>query len=104
MKSPRVPPSRLLAELAAFWLRGPSLLDGCALRRVGEATFEVRWSGRLHPITFDRGIAEASGSGALLFTYGHPVFDGLLAQGGGSDHALAALGVRRSVVPGGAIA
>lgn len=85
-----------LDDLKRFCTRSPSLVKKAALRPVGSEIYEIRWKGQLFRITFDRTVAERRLDDALLFTYGHPCFDELVAAANLNDSQLAAEGLRRT--------
>jgi hypothetical protein len=87
-----------LGDVRRFWLRSPTLLGTCALREVGGGVWEIRWQRRLYRIASEPEVAERRIGGAVLFTYGHPVFDALLGQA--LEEPPPGLGIRRAAAGG----
>lgn len=93
-----------LEDLKRFWLRSPTLLGKGALRPVAEGVYELRWEGQLYRIAFNREVAERRAGGAVLFTYGHPCFEAILARLGiGASEISLPSGISRIVTPIGEI-
>lgn len=93
-----VPSSPVLVDdLREVWLRSPTLLRRAALRTLSGCVYEIRWAGRLYRITFDPEVAQRRVGDALLFTYGHPVFEALTASRELDPDSMSAMGIDRRV-------
>jgi superfamily II DNA or RNA helicase len=87
-----------LGDVRRFWLRSPTLLGTCALREGGGGAWEIRRPRKLYRIASEPEVAERRIGGAVLFTYGHPVFDALLGQA--LEEPPPGLGIRRAAAGG----
>lgn len=89
-----------LESLAQVVLRSPTFLRRYFLRAVDDGVYEVRWKGGVHRVTFDQGVMERKAGECRLFSFGDPMFQGLLEATTCTMEDLAALGLRRAGYPG----